>query len=199
MTSVLPVPDVRLEAAERSGYRDYWEATPPGLAARLGMAHAEVGAAHLTAVAAAPGVRVLNHVLGVPGDGPIDPDELAAIERFYAARGLPALLALPAGAPGEAQLAARGYERDYAWVKFARDLAPAPAVAAATSPCARLRARTLGRWARCSSPPSASRASSRAGSPRWSWAARAGTFSAPTRARSSWPPAPCGPRATPGG
>ena len=146
VTSVLPVPDVRLEAAERSGYRDFWEATPPGLAARLGMAHAEVGAAHLTAVAAAPGVRVLNHVLGVPGDGPIDPDELAAIERFYAARGLPALLALPAGAPGEAQLAARGYERDYAWVKFSRDLAPAPAVACdlAVRPVAREDARRMG-------------------------------------------------------
>ena len=117
----------RLEAPERGGYRDHWAAIPPGLATRLGMAHAEVGGTHVTAAEAAPGVRLLNHVLGLRADGPLDPGVLDTIERFYATRGLPALLALPSGAPGEAQLAARGYERDYAWVKFARDAAPAPA------------------------------------------------------------------------
>jgi GNAT superfamily N-acetyltransferase len=121
-------PAAILEAPEIAGYRDMWSAPPADLATRMGIAHAEVGAAHCTAVAALPGVRVLNHALGLPGDRSLSEDELEAVERFYEEGGVSALVALRAGAEAESQLVARGYARDYAWVKFARDVAPPPTV-----------------------------------------------------------------------
>jgi hypothetical protein len=116
-----------LEAPEIAGYLDQWRAAPAALAARLGIDHAELAGVHCTAVAALPGVRVLNHALGLPAAGRLDDEVLGAVERFYAERGVPALLALRDGADAEAQLAERGYERGYAWVKFARDALLPPA------------------------------------------------------------------------
>lgn len=108
-----------LEAPEVSGYRDLWAAAPDALVARYGLAHAEVAGAQCTAARALPGMRLLNHALGV-GDGREVSDVLDAVERFFADHGADALVAVPEGAPAEAVLAARGYERDYAWVKFVR-------------------------------------------------------------------------------
>ena len=136
-----------LEAPEIAGYADQWRAAPAQLAARLGIVQARVGGAHCVAVAALPGVRVLNHALGLPATGRLEQEALEALERFFFERGVPALLALRAGADAEAQLAERGYERGYAWVKFVRDaMAPPVRVSCdlAIRPVAAGDARTMG-------------------------------------------------------
>ena len=119
-----------LEAPEIAGYRDLWAAAPDALVARYGLAHAQAAGAHCTAARAFPGMRLLNHALGV-ADGPEVSDVLDAVERFFTAHGGSALVAVPEGAPAEAALAARGYERDHGWVKFARPVVPVPGLASA--------------------------------------------------------------------
>ena len=52
-------------------------------------------------------------------------------ERFFTDHGGSALVAVPEGASAEAALAARGYQRDYAWVKFVRPVVPVPGLASA--------------------------------------------------------------------
>jgi len=110
-----------LEAPEIAGQHDMWSAAPRRLAARHGLAHGRAGGAHCVAAAGLPGMRLLNHALG-------DIADPAGVERFFARRGLPALVAVPEGSAGERAVAARGYERDHAWMKFVRDpRAPVPA------------------------------------------------------------------------
>ena len=117
-----------LEAPEIAGYRNVWAAAPDELVARYGLAHAEVAGAHCTVARAIPAMRLLNHALGLR-DGPDAAYALDAVERFFADHGAGVLVAVPEGAAAEAALTARGYERDYAWVKFARPSAPAGDVA----------------------------------------------------------------------
>ncbi len=108
-----------LEAAEISGYRDLWAAAPAALAARYGLAQAEVAGVHCTIATAMPGMRLLNHALGL-GDDPEPQTALVAVERFFGGHGVPALVAVPDVSGAQDALVARGYVRDYAWVKFAR-------------------------------------------------------------------------------
>lgn len=118
-----------LEAPELAGWRDLCAAASPATAAALGLACAERGGAHCLSATAMPGRRELNHAIGLPADRPLASVDLDAIESFFAARGLPALVAVVAGAPAQEQLAARGYAAEYAWVKFARDATPPAPVA----------------------------------------------------------------------
>ena len=90
------------------------------LAARYGLAHARVAGVECTAAKAMPGMRLLNHALGLPGDGRSLAGTLDAIEAFFAAHGGEVLIAVPEGAAIESALVARGYRPDYAWMKFAR-------------------------------------------------------------------------------
>ncbi len=122
------LPPGALEAPEISGYRDLWAAAPPALAARYGLAHARIAGADCTVAGAMPGSRLLNHALGVGGEGSETHRPLEAIESFFGAHGGEALVAVPEGAPMESVLTARGYERDYAWVKFARPAGPSAGV-----------------------------------------------------------------------
>ena len=108
-----------LEAPEIAGYRDLWAAAPPALVSRYGLAHASIAGADCTVARALPGTRILNHALGLRADEPELAAALEAIEEFFAGAGA-VLLAVPEGAPIERALAARGYRRDYAWMKFAR-------------------------------------------------------------------------------
>lgn len=110
-----------LEAPEVAGYRNLWAAAPEAVVARYRLAQREVGGVHCTVAAAMPGLRLLNHALGLDGDDWRQAAALAAIESFFAEHGTPALIAVREGARIEQALVARGYERDYAWVKFWRD------------------------------------------------------------------------------
>lgn len=58
--------------------------------------------------------------MGLRGEEGEAHGSLDAIESFFAAHGGEALVAVPEGTAMESALMARGYERDYAWVKFAR-------------------------------------------------------------------------------
>ncbi len=116
-------PAVDLDRAEIAAYADLWAAAPEDLAAMQGIADATLDGVHCSCVASLAGVRILNHALGFPADRPADESTLDRVERFFSERGLPTLITVREGAPVERQLAARGYVRDYPWVKFARDLA----------------------------------------------------------------------------
>lgn len=116
-----------LESAEIAAYADLWEAAPEPLAFEQGIAQAEVDGVHCTCVAGLPGVRIVNHALGLSVEQPPDEATLDRIEAFFSDRGLPTLIAVREGATVEGQLRARGYEGDYAWVKFERDASPAAA------------------------------------------------------------------------
>jgi GNAT superfamily N-acetyltransferase len=118
-----------LEAPELAGYADLWAAAPEPVAAQLGLGAARCGEARAVAAAAHPGVRLVNHVLGLPAERPLEAEVIAALERFFARHGGPALIALREGALGEELLTARGYRPDYAWIKFARGM-ERPAAAA---------------------------------------------------------------------
>jgi GNAT superfamily N-acetyltransferase len=114
-----------LQAAEIAGWRDTWAAAPADLARRAGIAHEQHGDVLATAVTTAPG-RLTTHVLGLTDHTSARREALAAGEAFCARHGVDALVALPEGSRLEAELAARGYARDYVWTKFARDTSPAP-------------------------------------------------------------------------
>lgn len=103
-----------LEAPELAGHRDMWSAAPPALAARHGLVHGRAGGADCVAAAGLPGLRVLNHALGAIRDP-------AAVERFFVRQGVPPLVGVPEGSEAERAVAARGYARDLAWMKFVRD------------------------------------------------------------------------------
>ena len=120
-----------LEAPEISGYRDFFAAAPTALAARYGLTHAERGGADCTVAEALPGMRLLNHALGLRGNGREAADRLDAVEAFFADHGADALVAVPEGSSIEATLVARGYARDYAWQKFVRASGPPAAVSCA--------------------------------------------------------------------
>jgi len=127
-TSILVMPLALhrlLEAPELAGHRDMWSAAPRPLAARHGLVHTRAGGADCVAAAGLPGLRVLNHALGAIADP-------AAVERFFVKQGVPARVGVPEGSAAERAVAARGYERDLAWMKFARDpRAPVPEPATA--------------------------------------------------------------------
>lgn len=118
-----------LERIEIDGYASLWAAVPGPLAAEHGVDHAQVGAIEASCVRSVPGLRLLNHALGLPVDRALEERELETVERFFLDRGVPAVLALPEGAPAEAQLEGCGYRRDYPWVKFAHDASSAVEVA----------------------------------------------------------------------
>ncbi len=111
----------RLERPEIGGYRDLWLAAPRDLASRFGIAQAVFGPAHCVVTSSLPGARVVNHVLGMH-DATRGAKVLGQIERFYAEREVAALVAVPEDASAEELLAQRRYTRDYAWLKFERDV-----------------------------------------------------------------------------
>lgn len=123
--------DLRLETVELAAVRDWFAAVPIATAARLGIGLLEIGGAVCGAVTALPGARTFNRVAGLGLACDADEDQLDAIASFYGGLRLPYVISLaPDARPanlGE-RLARRGYAPDYAWVKFARPVAPLPAV-----------------------------------------------------------------------
>ena len=117
----------RLEPAEIAGWRDTWSAAPEALRARFGIAHLDHHGVLATTVTTLVN-SLTTHVLGLGGGAPPDPGALEAVEGFCRDHGVPAVLALPDGAPAEAALQARGYVRTHPWIKFVRDIGPAARV-----------------------------------------------------------------------
>jgi GNAT superfamily N-acetyltransferase len=120
-----------LEAVELAAVRDWFVAAPRATAAALGIGFLEIGGALCGAVMALPGARTFNRVAGLGLAHDAEDEQLDAIAAFYDGLRLPYVISLAPGARpadlGE-RLERRGYEPDYAWVKFARPVAPlAPA------------------------------------------------------------------------
>jgi hypothetical protein len=120
-----------LERAEIGGYRDLWEAVPAALREAHGIAALERAGAVCRGSAAQSGSRYMNQVVGLGLDGTATDDDLDEIERFYARLGAVYFVAVTPGPAAGAltrRLAERGFEEDYAWVKFRRGVeAPPPA------------------------------------------------------------------------
>ena len=114
-----------LERAEIAGYVDTFRAAPGALARERGISHAEIGSAVCTAVAALPGSRMLNHVLGLGRRAPALEPVLDGIADRYRERRYYVALS-PDAQPADlaARLAVRGFVPDYGWMKFRRGVEP---------------------------------------------------------------------------
>ena len=121
--------DLRLETVEFAAHADLFCAAPPVPAGELGVSSLEIGGAFCGAVTALPGARTFNRVAGLGVGAAVEDRQLDAIAAFYASLRLGYVISLAPGPDSEGlerRLLARGYEPDYAWVKFARPVAPLP-------------------------------------------------------------------------
>ncbi len=119
---------VALDLAERRFWREIWDAVPPAVAEAHGIRRADFGPIQATVAADAPEVRTLNLVLGAEGpDGAAEGFLDQAIE-WAREHGASAFALLSPDRPGtaaaEAALAAAGFERGVAWMRFVRDAHP---------------------------------------------------------------------------
>jgi hypothetical protein len=117
-----------LERTERRFFRELFDAVPPAVAAAQGVRWAEFGPIQATVTSTLPAVRTLNLLLGAESaDATIEGFLEEAIDwaRGHGARAF-ALLApeRPGTAAAEAALAAAGFERSVAWMRFVRDAHP---------------------------------------------------------------------------
>jgi hypothetical protein len=90
---------------------------------------AEIGGAVCTAFRETPSSAMLNRALGVGGAEPATVATLDAIDAFFAERGVAyGIPVTPDAEPAElaAWLEQRGFQRGYAWTKFARRADAAP-------------------------------------------------------------------------
>jgi GNAT superfamily N-acetyltransferase len=109
----------RLEGAEIAAFADCWRAAPPQLAEREGFALLEDEAVTALSVRSLPESRLHNHAYGIGSVADVE-----RVDAFYRERDCPYVLSTAPGAGLDPVLEARGYTRGYAWMKFARDLAP---------------------------------------------------------------------------
>jgi GNAT superfamily N-acetyltransferase len=114
------------EATEiaRAAWRDLWAAVPRQLAARYGIAAAEVGGATCTVVRAADaGLSMLNRTIGLGAGAPATEQALDETAAWFDAHGAEQYVSLlPESRPPELRgwLAARGFEEAWAWTWFTR-------------------------------------------------------------------------------
>jgi GNAT superfamily N-acetyltransferase len=115
-----------LEGVEAAGWVSMFRAAPPTLARDHGIEALARGRVAACAVRSLPGMRLLNHALGL-GLEPDPAGALEAVEGFYG--GLDHVVSVPPGpfaAELGRELTARGFAPDYAWVKFRHDLGRLP-------------------------------------------------------------------------
>jgi len=96
-----------------------------------GQAQAEIGGAVCLGFELTPTSAMLNRALGLGLPEPATEAGLDAIDAFFSGRGLAYAITLTPHARPEKLpewLEARGFQRGYAWTKFARGLEPVPAV-----------------------------------------------------------------------
>ena len=111
------------ETGELAAFADMWAAAPSDVQARLGLASLTVDGALVFSCAVAP-IRELNRAVGVTTTS-----ELDGAEQFFRRIDGPYWVSLLPGTGLDEELARRGYERDYGWMKFDRlagSAAPAP-------------------------------------------------------------------------
>jgi GNAT superfamily N-acetyltransferase len=116
------------EQVELSGWREVWEASPPELAARHGIAVAEIGGALCTAVGELEST-MFNRVVGLGLSAPATDADLDAVAAFFAGHGQRFYVSLnPRAKPADlpARLERRGFTPGYAWMKFTRGAEPPP-------------------------------------------------------------------------
>jgi GNAT superfamily N-acetyltransferase len=116
------------EQVELAAWREVWEAAPPDLAARHGIALAEIGGALCTAVGELAST-MFNRVVGLGLTAPATDGDLDAIEAFFAGHGQHFYVSLsPLAMPSDlrGRLERRGFTDGYAWMKFTRGSEPPP-------------------------------------------------------------------------
>ncbi len=117
-----------LDRVERRFWRDIWESVPAEIARERGVAVRDFGPIQATAVSALAGVGMMNLVLGAAEPGAVEDGHLAAAIGWVRELGVDSYVSLTPGLAGaEAAanwLAANGFARTYAWMKFVRDAHP---------------------------------------------------------------------------
>ena len=117
-----------LDAVERRFWRGIWRAVPAEVAADRDIATQGFGPVQATVAGALPDARMLNLVLGGGGEGAVAGGHLGNALEWSESSGVSAYVPLSEGdaeaGAAERLLAARGYERGYAWMKFVRDAHP---------------------------------------------------------------------------
>jgi GNAT superfamily N-acetyltransferase len=118
----------RLDLSERHFWRDIWKSAPAEVAAEHGIELREFGPVQASIVTDLPSVGMMNLVLGATEPGAVVDGHLAAAAEWVGSRGVrsyvPATPGLPDADAAEAWLAANGFSRGYAWMKFVRDAHP---------------------------------------------------------------------------
>lgn len=117
-----------LDRVERRFWRECWEAAPASVAEERGIALREFGPVQVSVVGALPEVGMMNLVLGAAAEGAVEGGHLAAACEWVRSRGVAAYVPVSPGLPNSAAaadwLAANGFARGYAWMKFVRDPHP---------------------------------------------------------------------------
>jgi GNAT superfamily N-acetyltransferase len=117
-----------LDLVERAFWRESWESVPAEAAAEHGIELRDFGPVQVSVVADLPEVGMLNLILGAAELGAVAEGHLAAALEWAAARGVspyvPVTPSEPDSAAAEVWLAANGFSRAYAWMKFVRDVHP---------------------------------------------------------------------------
>jgi hypothetical protein len=117
-----------LDRNERRFWRDVWESAPAEVAGEHGVALREFGPVQASVIADLPDLGMLNLILGAAEPGAVAEGYLGAAAEWTRQRGIRAYVPVTPSAPdaaaAEAWLAANGFERAYAWVKFVRDAHP---------------------------------------------------------------------------
>jgi GNAT superfamily N-acetyltransferase len=117
-----------LDLVERRFWRDIWESVPAAVAAEKGIEARNFGPVQASLVTALPGAGMMNLALGATEPGAVAKGHLAAAAEWMRSRGVenyvPVTPGLPETDQAERWLAANGFARGYAWMKFARDPHP---------------------------------------------------------------------------
>jgi GNAT superfamily N-acetyltransferase len=117
-----------LDRGERRFWREIWESVPADVAARRGIELRQFGPVQASIVGDLASVGMLNLVLGATEPGALEDGHLATAIDWAQAQGItpyvPVTPDLPQSQPAEAWLAANGFDRAYAWMKFVRDPHP---------------------------------------------------------------------------
>lgn len=110
------------EQVEFAGWAELWDAAPPDLAARHGIASAKIGGALCTAVGGQEST-MLNRVVGLGLDQPATMRDVREIDEFFSQYGRRFYVSLsPQAKPSDlpVTLQQHGFESGYAWMKFSR-------------------------------------------------------------------------------
>ncbi len=127
---------LELDRSERRFWRDIWESVPAEVAAEHGIELRDFGPVLALVADDLPQVGMMNLVLGATEPGAVEDGHLAAATEWMCSRGVktyvPVTPGLPSTDAAEDWLAADGFTKGYAWMKFVRGPHPprfsAPAV-----------------------------------------------------------------------